>query len=127
MIWLLKDVSKRLKVDPDRVYLTGLSMGGYGTWETAFKYPDLFAAIIPICGRGDPSMAERIKQVPVWIFHGAQDTVVPIKHSDAMFKTLEPYGNVKYTIYPDAEHDSWTETYENNEVYEWLLSHKRGQ
>ena len=125
VIWLLEDVSKRLNVDLDRVYLTGLSMGGYGTWETASKYPDRFAAIMPICGRGDSSMAERIKNLSVWVFHGAQDPVVPIKYSDDMFKALEPYGNIKYTVYPDAEHDSWTETYENMAVYDWLLSHRR--
>jgi len=127
VVWVLKDVEKRLRVDPDSVYLTGLSMGGYGTWETAIKYPNLFAAIVPICGRGDPALAERIKHIPTWIFHGAKDTVVPEKHSAAMFEALEPYGNVSYTVYPEAEHDSWTETYENMLLYEWMLRHKRNE
>lgn len=125
VIWVLEDIRERLNVDTSRVYLTGLSMGGYGTWETASKYPDLFAAIVPICGRGDPGMADRIKHIPTWIFHGTKDTVVPESYSAAMYEALEQYGNVSYTIYPDAEHDSWTETYENKKLYEWLLSHKK--
>jgi predicted peptidase len=127
VVWLLADIKNRLNVDPDRVYLTGLSMGGYGTWEAASKYPNLFAAIVPICGRGDPLLAERIKHIPTWIFHGAKDTVVPARYSEAMFEALEPYGNVRYTVYPEAEHDSWTATYEDKKLYEWLLSHKRSE
>ena len=123
VIWVIEDIKKRLKVDTDRIYLTGLSMGGYGTWETAIKYPNLFAAIAPICGRGDPAMAERIKHIPTWIFHGAKDTVVPEHYSAEMYMALEPYGKANYTVYPDAEHDSWTDTYENKLLYDWMLSH----
>jgi pimeloyl-ACP methyl ester carboxylesterase len=123
--WLAKDMLRTLRVDPDRVYLTGLSMGGYGTWETAAKYPELFAAIAPICGRGDPSIAWKLRHIPTWLFHGAKDPVVPLKHSDDMNRALKQYGNVKYTIYPNAEHDSWTETYSNEELYRWFLSHVR--
>jgi len=125
VIWVLQDVQSRLSIERDRVYLTGLSMGGYGTWETTFKYPHLFAAIAPICGRGDPEMAERIKHIPTWIFHGAKDTVVPETCSAVMFEALKPFGNVKYTVYPDAEHDSWTETYENELLYDWMLKQSR--
>ena len=124
VIWLLKDIQSRLNIDPKRVYLTGLSMGGYGTWETSSKYPNIFAAIVPICGRGDPAMAERIKHIPTWIFHGAKDDVVPIKYSEAMYDALKQYGNAEFTVYPEANHDSWTETYANMKLYEWLLSHK---
>ncbi len=127
VIWLLKDIQSRLNVDPARIYLTGLSMGGYGTWETAAKYPNIFAAIVPICGRGDPAMAERIKHIPTWIFHGAKDDVVPMKHSEAMYNALKPYGNAEFTVYPEADHDSWTETYESPLLYQWLLSHKLGE
>ena len=123
--WLLKEMVRTLRVDPDRVYLTGLSMGGYGTWETAAKYPELFAAIAPICGRGDPSTAWKLRHIPTWLFHGAKDPVVPVKHSNDMNKALKQYGNVRYTIYPNAEHDSWTETYSNEELYRWFLSHVR--
>lgn len=123
--WLIKDVLEILSVDPDRVYLTGLSMGGYGTWETAAKYPELFASIAPICGRGDPATAWRLRHIPTWIFHGAKDPVVPIKHSDDMNEALIQYGNVVYTVYPEADHDSWTETYLNEELYKWFLNHRR--
>ena len=123
--WLTKDLISTLKVDPERVYLTGLSMGGYGTWETAAKYPELFAAIAPICGRGDPASAWKLRHVPTWIFHGAKDSVVPIKHSADMNEALEQYDNVKYTVYPEADHDSWTETYLNEELYKWLLRNRR--
>ena len=124
VVWLLKDIQSRLNIDPKRVYLTGLSMGGYGTWETAIRYPTLFAAIVPICGRGDPTMAERIKHIPTWIFHGAKDDVVPMKYSEAMYEALIQYGNVDFTVYPEAMHDSWTETYADMKLYDWLLSHK---
>jgi hypothetical protein len=123
--WLTKELISTLKVDPEHVYLTGLSMGGYGTWETASKYPELYAAIAPICGRGDPASAWKLRHIPTWIFHGAKDPVVPIKHSNDMKKALKKYRNVKYTVYPEADHDSWTETYLNDELYRWFLSHKR--
>lgn len=123
--WLTRELTSSLRVDPDRVYLTGLSMGGYGTWETAAKYPELFAAIAPICGRGDPASAWRLRHTPTWIFHGAKDPVVPIKHSNDMNKALKKYRNVKYTVYPEADHDSWSETYLNEELYGWLLGQRR--
>ncbi len=123
--WLTKELISTLRVDPERVYLTGLSMGGYGTWETAAKYPELYAAIAPICGRGDPASAWKLRHIPTWIFHGAKDPVVPKKHSDDMNRALKKYGNVKYTVYPEADHDSWTETYLNEELYKWFLSHRR--
>ena len=123
--WLTRELISSLRVDTERVYLTGLSMGGYGTWETASRYPELFAAIAPICGRGDPSSAWRLRHMPTWIFHGAKDSVVPIKHSDDMKRALRKYGKVKYTVYPEADHDSWSETYLDEKLYEWLLSHRR--
>jgi predicted peptidase len=123
--WLTRELISTLRVDPERVYLTGLSMGGYGTWETASKYPELFAAIAPICGRGDPASAWRLRHIPTWIFHGGKDPVVPIKHSDDMNRALKKYGNVKYTVYPEADHDSWSETYLNDELYNWFLGNKR--
>lgn len=127
VVWLLKELQGKLNIDPDRVYLTGLSMGGYGSWDTATRHPDLFAALVPICGKGDPTMVERIKHIPTWIFHGAKDTVVPMKHSEAMYDALEQYGNARFTVYPEADHDSWTETYGNPRLYEWILMQKRGE
>jgi predicted peptidase len=124
---LLDDLVARYKVDPDRIYLTGLSMGGYGTWALAAAYPERFAAIAPICGGGWTADAAKLKHLPIWVFHGAKDKAVSVRRSQEMVKALEEAGakNVKFTLYPDAEHDSWTETYNNPEFYEWLLKQKR--
>ncbi len=119
-------VASEYRVDKDRMYLTGLSMGGFGSWDIAEKHPKLFAAIAPICGGGDPKKTERMKEIPMWVFHGAKDKVVPLQRSEEMVEALKAAGgNVKFTVYPDAGHDSWTETYDNPELYEWLLKHKR--
>jgi hypothetical protein len=125
LVWLTKDIIAKYNVDVERIYMTGLSMGGYGTWETAQRYPGLFAAIIPICGGGDPSQAWTLRHTAVWIFHGEKDPRVPVKNSEIMFDSLKQYNNSKLTIYPDVEHDSWTETYNNDEIFNWFLDHKR--
>ncbi|HEV3255667.1 MAG TPA: prolyl oligopeptidase family serine peptidase [Gemmataceae bacterium] len=124
---LLDDVVATHKVDKDRIYLTGLSMGGYGTWALAAAYPEKFAAIVPICGGGDLADAKQLKDLPIWVFHGAKDPAVPPRRSKEMVKALEAAGakNVKFTLYPDADHDSWTRTYDNPKLYEWLLKQKR--
>jgi predicted peptidase len=125
---LLDHIEATQRVDPDRVYVTGLSMGGYGTWEMAIAYPQRFAAIAPICGGGDPDRVCAIASVPVWAFHGAKDDVVPIRESEKMVAALrECGGNVRFTVYPDAGHDSWTPTYANPELYSWFLSHPRSR
>ncbi len=122
---LLKDVTAEYRIDTTRQYLTGLSMGGYGTWALATEYPNRFAAIAPVCGGGDPSKVETIKHIPVWVFHGAKDEVVPIEKSQEMVAALTALGaDVKFTVYPEAAHDSWTETYANPKLYEWFLKHK---
>jgi hypothetical protein len=125
LIWMLKEIMADYKVNEDAVYLTGLSMGGSGTWETAQKYPGIFAAIAPVCGSGDPEQTWKIRHTNVWIFHGEKDPRVPVKNSVIMFDSLKQYNNAKITIYPDTEHDSWTETYNNDELYKWFLDHKR--
>ncbi len=123
---LLDETVGRCAVDEDRVYCTGMSMGGFGTWKLAIEHPGRFAAIAPICGGGMPYLAERIKHIPAWVFHGAKDAVVPVAKSQEMVEALKACGgDVRLTAYPDAEHDSWTETYGNPELYEWLLSHTR--
>lgn len=123
---LLEEIVAAYRVDESRIYLTGLSMGGFGTWHLAMMYPEKFAAIAPICGGGMPWMAFRIKDVPVWTFHGAKDEVVPLHRSEEMVEALEKIGgNVKFTIYPEAGHDSWTETYNNPELYKWFLRHQK--
>jgi len=123
---IIDQVSESLKVDADRIYLTGLSMGGFGTWNTAAKYPDRFAAIVPICGGGDPEAADKIKSIPCWVFHGAKDTAVSLRQSEEMVDALKKAGGEpKFTVYPDAGHDSWTESYNNPELYKWLLAQQR--
>jgi predicted peptidase len=125
LIKLLDEIEEKCRVDTDRVYLTGLSMGGYGTWSLAIAYPDRFAAIAPICGGGERYGAPRLKKVPVWAFHGAKDNVVPLEKSKEMVEAVKKAGgDAKLTIYPDANHDSWTQTYKNPELYEWFLSHR---
>lgn len=123
---LLDDVEERYSVDKSRVYCTGLSMGGFGTWAMAIEYPKRFAAVAPICGGGTRFAACLMKDVPVWVFHGAKDPVVPIARSQEMVDALKECGapEVKFTIYPEAGHDSWTQTYENPEFYDWLLAHQ---
>ncbi|MDO8548968.1 MAG: prolyl oligopeptidase family serine peptidase [Ignavibacteria bacterium] len=123
---LLNEITENYNVDPDRIYVTGLSMGGFGTWELAIKYPNRFAAIAPVCGGGNFRLISALKDLPVWVFHGAIDNVVPLSSSQEMVDALEiAGGNVKLTIYPDAGHDSWTETYNNPELYEWFLKQKK--
>lgn len=123
---LLDDIVQTYKVDPDRIYLTGLSMGGFGTWSLAASIPDRFAALVPICGGSDPIVAKRIAHIPVWAFHGAKDPVVPVERSQQMAEAMEKKGGTaKLTIYPEAGHDSWTEAYANPQLYEWLLQQKR--
>ena len=123
---LLDDVISKHKVDKDRIYVTGLSMGGFGTWALAAASPDRFAAIAPICGGGETRWARRISHLPTWVFHGAKDKAVPVELSQEMVDAMKAKGGEpKLTIYPDAEHDSWTDTYNNPEFYEWLLAQKR--
>jgi predicted peptidase len=101
-------------------------MGGYGTWALAAHEPDRFAAIIPICGGGKPADAPRLKNLAIWVFHGAKDPVVRPQSSKEMVEALKKAGNdVKFTLYPELKHDSWTETYDNPEVWKWLLEQKR--
>jgi predicted peptidase len=123
---LLDDVLAKRAVDPDRVCLTGHSMGGYGTWAWACANPERFAALAPICGAGDPTKAVAIKDIPTWVFHGAKDTVDRPAKSEAMVNAMKAAGgDPKYTLYPDAFHDSWTVTYDNPELYKWFLSQTR--
>ena len=122
-------------VDPQRVYLTGLSMGGYGSWSLAQESPERFAAVVPICGGGTPVQArvygdspkgKALQALPFWAFHGARDPIVDPSESARMVEALRTIGcEVKYTIYPEAGHDSWVQAYDDPELYAWLLSHNR--
>lgn len=126
---LLDELIEKYPVDEDRVYLTGLSMGGMGSWALGPAFPERFAAMIPICGGGNHRDARKLTDMPIWVFHGAKDRVVPISKSQEMVDALKRAGNnnVKFTVYPEAGHDSWTETYNNPEIYKWLLKHKRSK
>lgn len=124
---LADELVRTLRVDADRIYLTGLSMGGYGTWDAALDYPDFFAAIVPVCGGAGVRwvMADRIKHLPVWIFHGDKDAAVPVEESRKIHDFLKKAGgNVKLTIYPGVGHDSWTRTYDDPAMWEWLFQQK---
>lgn len=111
--------------DNERIYLMGASMGGYGTWQLAMSMPEVFAAIAPICGGGMYWNAGRLVNVPVWAFHGKKDNVVLVRESEKMVEAVNNCGgNAKLTVYPDNEHNAWSDTYGNEEVYSWLLSHK---
>lgn len=125
LIALLDEIESKYRVDKNRIYVTGLSMGGQGTWSLALTQPNRFAAIAPICGWTDTWEVCKINHLPVWVFHGAKDNVVPVTESQQMFDALKQCGaeNIKLTIYPEANHDAWTETYNNPELYNWLLSH----
>ena len=126
---LLDDVVSQHRVDEDRVVVTGLSLGGYGTWTLAGEHPGRFAAIAPICGGGTRFHARSIAQarLPVWVFHGRKDRIVPLEESERMVNFITHFGGeAKLTVYPKANHDSWTETYNNSELYEWMLRQNRG-
>jgi predicted peptidase len=123
---LLFMIQEKYPIDPDRVYITGISMGGFATWEALIRYPQNFAAAIPVCGGGDVSFADRIKHIPVWAFHGAEDPVVPVNCSRSMIENLEQVGgNPRYTEYPGVGHNSWDRAYAEAELLSWLFSHKR--
>jgi predicted peptidase len=123
---MLDHLEQQMHIDQDKIYLTGLSTGGHGTWGWAIEEPERFAAIAPICGVGDPLKADAIKELPIWVFHGAKDNVVPITGSSNMVDALKEKGSkVKFTVYPDTGHDSWTDTYDNPALYDWFLNQRR--
>lgn len=126
LLALLDEVSSKYKVDADHISVTGLSMGGFGSWRLAFHAPNRFAAIAPICGGGEKYWAKQFAHLPVWAFHGVKDTGVPLERSQIMIDELKKHGATpKLTVYPEAGHDSWTETYDNPELYKWLLEQRR--
>jgi predicted peptidase len=124
---LVESVAAQYRVDPDRVYATGYSMGGYAVWDLATAHPQRFAAIAPICGRGNPSQADVIRHLPTWVFHGERDEAISVEASRDIVKALRKQdAPVKYTEYAGAGHDVWTRTYANPEFVTWLLAQKRG-
>ncbi len=127
LLGLLDEIEERYAVDLDRVYVTGASMGGYGTWALGAHEPERFAAIAPVCGRAAGLWAWNLIALPTWVFHGAFDPIVPIEESQRMVDALTKLGNpVKFTVYPRGLHDVWTRTYRSPELFDWFLTHKRG-
>jgi predicted peptidase len=123
---LLTSLSREFKIDANRVYLIGQSMGGFGTWDLVSKRPALFAAAIPLCGGGDPKRVVVARNVPVWAFHGAKDEVVPVSRTREMVAALKAVGSpVKYTEYPEAGHTVWTVAFAEPTLPDWLFAQKR--
>lgn len=114
-------------IDPNRMYLTGLSQGGHGSWEIGAAHPEMWAAVAPLCGYGDPaSIAARWKSTPVWAFHGLKDNVVPPAQTEAIVQTLTAAGHAaKYTAYPDENHNCWDKAYRSPDLARWLFAQRR--
>ena len=132
LVGLLTELAKTLRVDSHRWYATGLSMGGYGTWELATLYPDRFAAVAPVCGGGqtiDLLLGNKAsaKTLGVWAFHGGRDGVVGPAESERMVAAFKRAGNAdaKLTVYPETGHDSWVQAYDTAALYDWMLQHSR--
>ena len=122
---LLDDAAARFRVDAARVVVTGVSMGGYGTWHLAAAAPERFAAIAPICGGGDRQSAARLKSLPIWAFHGAEDNIVPLSETLEMVEAVRAAGGEpRLTVYPGVAHDSWTDAYATPELFTWLLAQR---
>ncbi len=131
LIALIEHLQAQYPVDSTRISVTGMSMGGTGAWHLAVTYPDRFAAVVPVCGDnvwyvGDPSQICAIRNVPVWVFHGAQDSVIPVSTSQTLVNALQSCGgNVRFTIYPDVGHNCWNEAYATSELYTWLSNQQQ--
>jgi lysophospholipase L1-like esterase/poly(3-hydroxybutyrate) depolymerase len=125
---VLEKLQQEFSIDPERHYVTGLSMGGYGTWDHICRAPERWAAAVPICGGGDPRSAARAKAIPVWAFHGDADRAVPVERTREMVAALRgASGHVYYSEYPGVPHDSWTAAYDEPELLPWLFAQRRGQ
>ena len=122
LLALLDHVTQSCKADADRVYLTGLSMGGFGSWRLAADHPQRFAAVVPICGGGNPKDAPKLKSLPIWIWHGGADPVVPVRLSVEMFDAIKKAGSttVRLTTLEGIGHNSWEAAYASPDLYQWL-------
>lgn len=125
---LLDELSAKYRIDPDRVIVTGASMGGFGTWALAGAYPGRFSAIVPICGGGNPNDAAKLSKLPIWTFHGQLDTTVPVMMSQMMSAAIQKAGGTPHlTIYPEAKHNAWDQAYATDALYTWMLAQQRGK
>jgi predicted peptidase len=124
---LIAALRQEVSIDSRRLYVTGLSMGGFGTWDLAQRHPELFAAAAPICAGGDEQQAARLAKLPIWAFHGDVDTVVKPSRSRNMIAAIKAVGGQPlYTEYPGVGHNSWAQTYRDPKLFEWLFAQKRG-
>jgi len=122
----MDQIIKDNPIDTSRIYITGLSMGGYGTWDAILRRPDFFAAAVPICGAGDPSKAKLIAKLPIWVWHGDADTAVPVKGSRDMIEAIKNAGgNAKYSELEKVGHNSWDAAYDSSEMWQWMFEQKR--
>ncbi len=122
VIAVLDELENKEAIDKSRIYVTGLSMGGFGTWDLIARYPNRFAAAAPICGGADIATAPKIAHMPIWVFHGAKDVVVKVDWSRDMVEALKAAdGNVKYTEYPEVNHDSWLNAYAEKDFLQWMF------
>ena len=126
---LIRHLVEERQADPDRLYITGLSLGGFGTWDAIQREPDLFAAAVPICGGGDVRRARDIRKLPIWVFHGDADTNVKVECSRRMVAALKNNGNrkMRYTEYEGVAHNSWDRAYSDMEMIEWLFKQTRAK
>jgi len=122
LVALLDHITKGFKIDSERIYLTGLSMGGYGSWRLAAEYPDRFAAVVPICGGGSPQDASKLKSLPIWVWHGTLDPAVPLQRSIDMVEAIKSAGgtNIHFTKLEGIGHNSWEAAYASPDLYQWL-------
>jgi predicted peptidase len=123
---LLETVMSSYRVDEDRIYVTGLSMGGYGSWSLAARHPDRFAAVVPICGKGDPNDANILKSLPIWVFHGDRDRAVPFERSVEMVEAIRKAGGTKirFTSLEHVGHNCWSSAYAMPQLYDWMLAQR---
>lgn len=122
---LLDEVQENYPVDAARVYLTGLSMGGYGTWHLALKDPGRIAALAPVCGGGILPLAHKLRAIPTWAFHGAEDEVVPPAASEKMVEAVtKAGGQANLTVYPGVGHNSWARAYSEPDLYSWMFAQR---
>jgi predicted peptidase len=126
---ILDSAERKYRIDRDRIYVTGLSMGGYGTWALGMRNPGRFAALAPVCGGGDPALAKNIAKVPIWVTHGDADPTVPLEQSRKMVDATRAAGNdrVRFDVIKGGKHDTWSEFYANDYFYSWLFAQRRGK
>jgi predicted peptidase len=126
IVALINDTQAKYPVDPNRLYVTGISMGGFGIWDLLGRMPGKIAAAVPICGGGDPTLAARFKDVPIHAFHGELDSAVPVAATREMIAALEKAGGKpKVTIYPGVDHVCWIQAYDDPELYRWLFAQRK--